>query len=127
MDRTLDEVSPEEYDAVELPGGALNADQMRMNRMLQSFLQSLQNAGKPFSVICHAPWELISAGLVKGRTLTSYHTIQDDVLNAGARWVDQEVVVDNNWVTSLQPADIPAFNREMIKLFASHVPVGTRR
>lgn len=82
----------------------------------------MQQAGKPFAVICHAPWELVSANLVQGRTLTSYYTIQDDIRNAGGNWVDQEVVVDRNWVTSRQPDDIPAFNREMLNLFAQFTP-----
>ena len=73
--------------------------------------------GKPLTAICHAPWELVSAGLVRGRTLTSYHTIQDDIRNAGGNWVDREVVEDGNWVTSRQPGDLPAFNRAMLSLF----------
>jgi protease I len=75
-------------------------------------------AGKPIAAICHAPWELISAGVVRGRTLTSYHTIEDDIRNAGAHWVDREVVMDENLITSRQPSDIPAFTREMIRAFA---------
>jgi protease I len=118
VDRLLDQAQSREYDAVLLPGGALNADILRMEPKVQSFLQEMQQAGKPFALICHAPWELVSANLVKGRTLTSYYTIQDDIRNAGGNWVDQEVVVDGNWVTSRQPDDIPAFNREMLKLFA---------
>lgn len=118
VDRLLDQAQPREYDAVLLPGGALNADILRMEPKVQSFLQEMQQAGKPFALICHAPWELVSANLVKERTLTSYYTIQDDIQNAGGNWVDQEVVVDGNWVTSRQPDDIPAFNREMLKLFA---------
>jgi protease I len=118
VDRTLKDTSPEDFDAVQLPGGALNADAMRMVPEVQTFLRAMQEAGKPFAVICHAPWELISAGLVRGRTLTSYHTIQDDVRNAGGNWLDREVVEDGNWVTSRQPSDLPAFNRAMIKLFS---------
>jgi len=118
VDRLLDEAQPEEYDAVLLPGGALNGDTLRMGSKVQSFLRQSQEAGKPIAAICHAPWELVSAGLVKGRTLTSYYTIQDDIRNAGGNWVDREVVVDDNWVTSRQPDDIPAFNREMLKLFS---------
>jgi len=109
-----------------LPGGAMNADALRMVPEVQQFLRAFQSAGKPMAVICHAPWELVSAGLVKGRTLTSYHTIQDDLRNAGAHWVDQDVVVDGNWVTSRQPSDLPAFNREMVKLFA-RVPAMSAR
>jgi len=126
VDRKLSEVRPDDYDAVLLPGGAMNADAMRMVPELQQFLRAFQSAGKPMAAICHAPWELISAGLVRGRKLTSYHTIQDDLRNAGAHWVDQEVVVDGNWVTSRQPSDLPAFNREMVNLFA-RVPAQSRR
>ena len=118
VDRLIKAASAEEFDAVHLPGGALNADAMRMVPEVQAFLRAMQDAGKPFAVICHAPWELVSAGLVRGRTLTSYHTIQDDVRNAGGHWVDREVVEEGNWVTSRQPSDIPAFNRAMVRLFA---------
>lgn len=118
VDRTIQQVRPDDYDAVQLPGGALNADALRMVPEVQNFLRAFQSAGKPMAFICHAPWELVSAGLAKGRTLTSYYTIQDDLRNAGANWVDKEVVVDGNWVTSRQPSDIPAFNQEMIALFA---------
>jgi protease I len=78
----------------------------------------MQEAGKPFAVICHAPWELVSSDLVRGRILTSYPTIQDDIRNAGGHWLDREVVEDGNWVSSRQPSDLPAFNRAMIRLFA---------
>jgi protease I len=118
VDRPLEGASAEEFDAVVLPGGALNADAMRMVPEVQAFLRAMQNAVKPFAVICHAPWELVSAGLVPGRTLTSYHTLQDDIRNAGGRWVDREVVEDANWVTSRQPDDLLAFNRAMIRLFS---------
>ena len=118
VDRTLKDVSAEEFDAVHLPGGALNADAMRMVPEVQAFLREMQEAGKPISVICHAPWELVSAGLVSGRTLTSYYTLQDDIRNAGGHWVDREVVEDGNWVSSRQPADLAAFNRAMIRLFS---------
>jgi protease I len=118
VDRPLQGASAEEFDAVHLPGGALNADAMRMVPEVQAFLRAMQEAGKPIAVICHAPWELVSAGLVRGRTLTSYHTIQDDIRNAGGHWVDREVVEDGNWVSSRQPADLPAFNRAMLRLFA---------
>ena len=126
VDRTLGDVSAEEFDAVMLPGGAVNADRMRTVPEVQEFLRAMQVAGKPIAAICHAPWELVSAGLVQGRTLTSYHTIRDDVLNAGGVWEDREVLEDNNWVTSRQPRDIPAFNRAMINLFARSL-VGSHR
>jgi protease I len=121
VDRAIADVYPEEFDAVHLPGGALNADALRTVPEVKQFLREMQEAGKPMAVICHAPWELISAGLVVGRTLTSYHTIQDDVRNAGGNWLDREVVEDQNWVTSRQPSDLPAFNKAMIRLFASHL------
>ncbi len=118
VDRTLDEARPEDYGAVVLPGGALNADAIRRVPALQQFLVQMDRSGKPLAAICHAPWELISANIARGRTLTSYFTIQDDIRNAGANWVDEEVVVDGNLVTSRKPDDIPAFNREMVKLFS---------
>ncbi|OUL19299.1 type 1 glutamine amidotransferase domain-containing protein [Nostoc sp. 106C] len=125
VDRGIDEAQASEYDAVLLPGGALNADTLRMGPKVQLFLQQMQQAGKPFAAICHAPWELISANLVRGRTLTSYYTIQDDIRNAGGNWIDREVVVDGNWVTSRQPDDIPAFNQEMLNLFAQFTPTAS--
>jgi protease I len=118
VDRVVKEAQTDEFDAVLLPGGAINADRMRAVPEVQAFLQGMQGAGKPIAAICHAPWELVSAGLVRGRTLTSYHTLQDDIRNAGGKWVDQEVVEDDNWVTSRKPADIPAFNKKMIELFS---------
>ena len=118
VDATLDGASANDFDAVLLPGGALNADALRVEAAAQNFVREMDRARKPVAFICHAPWLLVSAGLVKGRTLTSYHTIQDDLRNAGAKWVDKEVVRDGNFVSSRQPADIPAFNREMIALFS---------
>jgi len=118
VDLTLDQADPNRYDAVLLPGGALNADNLRVVPQAQQFIRAMVQADKPLAVICHAPWELVSAGMARGRTLTSYHTIQDDIRNAGADWVDQEVVVDGKIVSSRQPSDIPAFNREMLKLFS---------
>lgn len=118
VDRTLEETNPESYDALVLPGGALNADALRVVPAARSFIRQMSTAGKPIAAICHAPWTLVSAGVVRGRTLTSYHTIEDDVRNAGGHWVDREVVLDENLITSRQPSDIPAFNREMIRAFA---------
>src|SRR5947209_3574157 len=105
VDRAIRDVSADEFDAVHLPGGTVNADSLRMVPEVQAFLRAMQDAGKPLAAICHAPWELVSAGLVPERTLTSYHTLQDDVRNAGGNWVDREVVEDGNWVTSRQPDD----------------------
>jgi protease I len=118
VDRVLRDVSAAEFDAVHLPGGTVNADSLRMVPEVQAFLRAMQDAGKPISAICHTPWELVSAGLVLGRKLTSYHSIQDDIRNAGGNWTDREVVKDANWVTSRQPGDLPAFNRAMIGLFS---------
>lgn len=118
VDQTLSEAVPGDFDAVLLPGGAMNADALRVEKKAQQFVQEIDRAGKPIAVICHGPWLLISAGLARGRKLTSYHTIQDDLKNAGANWQDSEVVRDRNWVSSRQPSDIPAFNREVTNLFA---------
>ncbi|HZP23497.1 MAG TPA: type 1 glutamine amidotransferase domain-containing protein [Terriglobales bacterium] len=118
VDMTLDNAKPDDFDAVLLPGGALNADKLRIESKAQEFVREFDRAGKPIAVICHGPWLLISAELVRGRHMTSYKTIQDDLRNAGAHWVDEASVRDRNWVSSRQPSDIPQFNREMIQLFA---------
>jgi protease I len=118
VDLPLDRAKPDEFDALLLPGGALNADTLRVVPKAQEFVRQMDQAGKPMAAICHAPWLLVSSRLAKGRHLTSYHTIQDDMINAGANWEDREVIVDRNLVTSRQPSDIPVFNREMIRLFA---------
>lgn len=116
VDKTLDEVGADRYDAVVLPGGALNADAMRTDSKAQEFVRQMNAAGKPIAVICHAPWLLVSTGLAKGKTLTSWPTIADDLRNGGAQWVDREVVVDGNLVTSRGPKDIPAFNEALLGL-----------
>jgi protease I len=116
----LEQASPDDFDALLLPGGALNADSTRTLPEVQKFVRRVEQSGKPMAVICHAPWLLVSAGLVKGRTLTSYHTLQDDIRNAGGTWLNIEVVRDGNLVTSRQPSDIPAFNSELLALFAEH-------
>jgi protease I len=118
VDKTLDEANSADYDALMLPGGALNADDARANPKVLAFIRGIDRAGKPMAAICHAPWELISAGIVRGRKLTSWHTIEDDICNAGAEWTDREVVVDRNLVTSRGPKDLPAFIREMLALFS---------
>ncbi|HLW44480.1 MAG TPA: type 1 glutamine amidotransferase domain-containing protein [Candidatus Acidoferrales bacterium] len=124
-DMTLDKAKPYDFDAVLLPGGALNADHLRVEKAAQEFVRGMEQSGKPIAVICHGPWLLVSAGLVKGHTLTSYHTIQDDIRNAGGNWKNEEVVRDRNWVSSRQPSDIPAFNREMLKLFGERLAQST--
>jgi protease I len=118
VDMELASADPQEFDALLLPGGALNADNLRIIPEAQQFARAIDEAGKPIAVICHGAWLLVSADMVEDRRMTSYHTIQDDIRNAGAEWVDEEVVREENWVSSRQPDDIPAFNREMIELFA---------
>ncbi|SOC80174.1 protease I [Salinimicrobium sediminis] len=115
VDKTLGEVSASDYNALMLPGGVMNPDNMRTNKDVQKFVKYFFEQKKPVASICHAPWTLISAGVVKGRTMTSYHTLKDDLINAGANWVDQEVVVDEGFVTSRKPDDLPAFNAKLIE------------
>jgi protease I len=121
VDRSIYDISPLDFDAVHLPGGTVNADRMRMVPELKLFLREMHEAGKPIAAICHAPWELVSAELVRGRTLTSFFTLQDDIRNAGGTWVDQPVVEDSAIVTSREPADIPLYNAAMIELFAQRM------
>jgi protease I len=120
VDQVLAEADPEQFDAAVLPGGAFNADALRVVPEAKNFITAIDRAGKPIAVICHGAWLLASAGLVSGRNMTSYHTIQDDLRNAGAQWQDAEVLRDRNWVSSRRPADLPVFNREMLSLFAEH-------
>jgi protease I len=127
VDRTLDSVSADDLDAILLPGGAMNADHLRVEKKAQELVRQIDQQGKPIAVICHGPWLLVSAGLVRGRHMTSYHTIQDDLKNAGANWEDKEVIRDRNWVSSRKPDDIPAFNREINQLFAEHKSSGGKR
>ena len=121
VDVQLANAKPEHYDALLLPGGVMNPDKLRRNKEVQEFIRSFFEAGKPVAAICHAPWTLIDADLVSGRKMTSYHTLQSDLKNAGADWVDEEVVVDNGLVTSRNPSDIPAFNRKMIEEIAEGI------
>ena len=124
VDVPLDRANPGDYDALLLPGGVANPDQLRMNPKAVKFVRSFFEAGKPVAAICHGPWMLVEAGGVKGRTVTSWPSLQTDLRNAGAQWVDQEVVADHNLVTSRKPDDIPAFNRKMIEEFAAGAPAG---
>ncbi len=118
VDRTLDEASPEDYDALILPGGAVNADKLRMDEKARDFVRKIFGQGKPTAVICHAPWMLVSAGLARGKKLTRFFTLQDDLRNAGADWMDEECVIDGNLITSRNPDDLPAFNQALISALA---------
>ena len=118
VDKTLDSVQASSYDGLVLPGGANNPDTLRIEPSVQSFVRAFFDAGKPVGAICHAPWILIDAGLASGRKLTSYKTIRQDLRNAGAEVVDEEVVVDKGLITSRDPNDLPAFNAKLIEEFA---------
>jgi protease I len=117
VDVPLAQARPEDFDAILLPGGVINPDKLRMDENAVLFAQSFLDGGKPVATICHGPWTLIETGKVRGRRLASWPSLQTDLENAGAEWVDQEAVVDGNLVSSRKPDDIPAFNREMISLF----------
>ena len=119
VDVTLDEVQAREFDALLLPGGVNNPDTLRTQKAAVSFVKEFFQASKPVAAICHGPWTIIEAGEARGRKMTSWPSLHTDLANAGADWVDQEVVVDRGLVTSRKPDDLPAFNRETIKLFAA--------
>lgn len=118
VDIQLEKANPDDYEGLLLPGGVMNPDKLRANSKATQFVRDFFAQGKPVAAICHGPWTLIDAGVVKGREMTSYHSIRTDLINAGAKWVNEEVVVDMGLVTSRQPSDIPAFNRKMIEEFA---------
>ncbi len=122
VDRPLDQVSPADFDALLLPGGVMNPDALRMNPQAVEFVRAFARAGKPIAAICHGPWMLVEAGLVRDSTLTSWPSLKTDVRNAGGNWVDREVVEDHDIVTSRKPDDIPAFNERMIGLFEKARP-----
>ena len=117
VDQALEDADAENYDALLLPGGVMNPDALRMQPKAVAFVKSFFDAGKPVGAICHGPWTVIESGAAKGHRMTSWPSLKTDIRNAGADWVDQEVVVDANLVTSRKPDDIPAFNREIINLF----------
>jgi protease I len=133
VDVPLDDADAARYDALLLPGGVMCPDKLRVMPAARRFVRMFFESGKPIAAICHGPWTLIDAGLAQGRRLTSWPTLETDLRNAGAQWVDEEVVVDRGLVTSRRPEDIPAFNREMIEEFAEgrhaaqHEPVGAGR
>jgi protease I len=114
VDLALAGASASDFDAVVLPGGVINGDALRIEQRAQQFVQEMDRAGKPIAVICHGGWLLISAGLVNGRRITTWPTLQDDMRNAGADWQDREVIRDRNLISSRKPDDLPAFNREML-------------
>ncbi len=118
VDVKLDQAEADQFDALLLPGGVANPDQLRTMPRAVEFVRSFVAAGKPIAVICHGPWTLVEAGVVKGRKMTSWPSLKTDLANAGAQWVDQEVVVDDGVVSSRKPADLPAFNRRMVEEFA---------
>jgi protease I len=118
VDVELGDASPEEFDALVLPGGVMNPDKLRVNSEAVEFVRNFYVSDKPIAAICHGPWTLIEAGVVDGKRMTSYPSIKTDLMNAGARWVDEEVVVDNGLVTSRSPKDLDAFNDKMVEEFA---------
>jgi protease I len=126
VDRAIEEVNASDFDALMIPGGVGNPDQLRGDENVVAFVRDFFEAGKPVAAICHAPWVLVEAGVVRGRKLTSWPTLQTDIRNAGGNWVDQEVVVDQGLVTSRKPDDIPAFSKKMIEEFAEGEHAGQR-
>ena len=117
-DRTVDEVSADDYDGLVLPGGVANPDNLRTVEAAVDFARSFFEQGKPVGVICHGPWMLVEAGVVRDRTVTSWPSLRTDIRNAGGNWVDQEVVVEDGLVTSRKPDDLPAFNAKIVEEFA---------
>ncbi len=119
VDKSVNEARADDYDALLLPGGVMSPDKLRMNAAAVKFVQGFTSKEKPVAAICHGPWTLINAGALQGKTVTSWPSLRKDIENAGGHWVDEEVVTDRTFVTSRKPADIPAFNRVMIGVFAS--------
>jgi protease I len=122
VDQALSDADPKDYDALVLPGGVMNPDHLRMQPQAVAFVKAFVEADKPIAAICHGPWTLIEAGAVRGHRMTSWPSLKTDLRNAGAEWVDEEVVVDGRIVTSRKPDDLPAFNREIIELFSQARP-----
>jgi protease I len=121
VDRPLGDADPGNYDGLVLPGGVANPDFLRMDEQAVGFIRTFFESGKPVGAICHGPWTLVEAGVVKGRTLTSWPSLQTDIRNAGGTWVDEEVVVDGGLVTSRNPDDLPAFNAKLVEEFGEGV------
>jgi protease I len=120
VDRAVGAANPKDYGALVLPGGVMNPDALRMQSQAVSFVRAFFEAGKPVAAICHGPWTIVETGAARGYRMTSWPSLKTDITNAGGSWTDQEVVVDKNLVTSRKPDDLPAFNRELIALFAKH-------
>jgi protease I len=118
VDKTIGNVNADDYHGLLLPGGVMSPDKLRADEKVVSFVSKFMESGKPVAAICHGPWTLIETGKLQGKKVTSYHTLKTDLKNAGAEWVDQEVVVDNGLITSRKPDDIPAFNKKIIEEFA---------
>jgi protease I len=118
VDQALDKVDADDFDALLLPGGVMNPDSLRMQPRAVAFVKSFFDAGKPVGAICHGPWTIVESGAARGHRMTSWPSLKTDIQNSGAEWVDEEVVVDENLVTSRKPDDLPAFNREIVKLFS---------
>jgi protease I len=118
VDKLVGNANVDDYDALILPGGQINPDKLRMDKSAVDFVRKFAASGKPIAAICHGPWMLVEAGVVKGKTLTSWPSIHTDLINAGAKWVDKEVVEDGNLITSRKPDDIPAFSKKVIEVVA---------
>ena len=127
VDLELSKADANDFDGVLLPGGVINGDALRIEKKAQQFVQDIDRAGKPVMVICHGGWLLVSSGLVKGQTMTSWPTLQDDIRNAGGNWQDREVIRDSNWVSSRKPDDLPAFNKAIVECVASSQPSKSAR
>jgi len=120
VNKTLDQVNVENYDALVLPGGVMNPDHLRMDPKAVAFVQKFVQSGKPVAAICHAPWMLVEAGVVKGMNVTSWPSVKTDLKNAGGNWTDQQAVVDQNIITSRKPEDIPVFSQKIIEMVVQH-------
>jgi protease I len=127
VDVPIDQANPEDYDAALIPGGVANSDKLRENKSAQDFLRYMNEQNKPIAVICHGPWLLVSAGLARGRKMTSYHTIKDDLVNAGAIWVDEPTVEDENFLSSRSPGDLPEFSKHLVNKLAQLEHAHARR
>jgi protease I len=126
VDQALEDADPKDYDALVLPGGVINPDALRIQPKAVAFVRAFFDSGKPVGAICHGPWTILEAGGARGRRMTSWPSLKTDLKNAGANWVDEEVVHDGNLVTSRKPDDIPAFSRAIIRLFAEARPSAAR-